>query len=99
MVTVDFTAGVRTHAGAEVVLTVGSLRAIEGPGGAADVEADVTFTGDGAGTLSGTLLGHRPVVAGRWSGGGSRSGRLAFTLRASASGIYTLPVRFVLSAP
>ena len=30
---------------------------------------------------------------------GLREGRVVFTLRANASGTYTLPVRFVLSTP
>ena len=96
---VDFSAGARTHSGAEVILTVEPLRAITGPGGASDVETALTYAGQGDGTLSGVLQPSTPAVAGRWSGSGLRTGRVMFELHASASGRYTLPVRFALSAP
>jgi hypothetical protein len=99
IVTVDFTARARTHASGEVVLTVESLRTIEGPGGAADVDTEVTFTGVGAGTLAGALDGDGPSMIGRWAGSGIREGRVAFALRSPVAGDYTLPVRFVISAP
>lgn len=99
VVTVDFTARARTHAGGEVVLTVEALRAIEGPGGSADVETDVSFTGEGQGTLAGALSDGAASVVGRWAGSGSRSGRLEFSLRAAAAGSYNVPLRFVLTAP
>jgi hypothetical protein len=38
-------------------------------------------------------------VAGRWIGSGLRTGRLTFALRSAVAGTYSLPVRFVLSAP
>jgi hypothetical protein len=98
VVAVDFSAGARTHEGAEVLLSIESLRAPEGPGGAADVESAVTFAGDVAGMVGGTLS-TTPAVAGRWAGSGRRTGRLFFTLRAAVSGAYRIPVRFVLSAP
>lgn len=88
--TVDFVAGIRTHAGAEVVLTVEAVEVIE---------AAVTFSGDGAGTTQGTMVASRPIVAGRWVGSGRHTGRIVFELRAPVAGRYTLPVRFVLSAP
>jgi hypothetical protein len=96
---VDFSAGARTRQGGEVVLTVEPQRAAAGPGGAADVETALTFAGEGDATLSGTLLPMSPSVAGRWSGSGLRTGRVMFALRASASGNYRVPVRFVLSTP
>jgi hypothetical protein len=96
---VDFSAGARTRQGGEVVLTVESVHAIQGPGGAADVDAAVTFAGEGTGTLSGALQPSSSTVAGRWTGSGLRTGRLVFALRAGASGAYTLPVRFILTAP
>jgi hypothetical protein len=96
---VEFSAGARTRDGGEVVLSVEPMRAIDGPGGAADVDAALTFAGDGAGTLSGALDAAATSVAGRWSGSGLRSGRLVFALRASAPGTYTVPVRFVLTTP
>lgn len=95
----EFTAASRTRSDGEVVLTIEPERWVEGPGGAADVDAAVTFTGDGPGTVSGALAPSTPTIAGRWIGSGQRAGRLAFTLRASAQGMYVLPVRVSLSAP
>jgi hypothetical protein len=96
---VDFSAGARTHSGAVVMLTVEPLRAITGPGGASDVETALTFGAQGDGLLSEVLQPSTPIVAGRWNGSGLRTGRVMFKLRASATGHYTVPVRFVLSAP
>jgi hypothetical protein len=96
---VEFSAGARTGTGSEVVLSVDASRTIDGPGGAADVDTALSFTGEGAGTLGGDVSTRSPTVAGRWSGSGLRSGRLVFSLRAGAAGTYVLPVRFVLSAP
>ena len=96
---VDFAAGGRIPGGSDLVLTVQPAHALEGPGGAADAESVVTFEGDGNGTAAGTLASGAPAVAGRWQGSGLRQGRLLFTLRASAAGVYTLPVQFVLSMP
>lgn len=99
VIDVDFVAAARTRADGEVVLTVEPLRTIEGPGGAADIEASVAFAGEGAGTLAGLIAPSSAAAAGRWTGSGRRTGRLRFSLRAGAPGAYTLPVRFVLSAP
>jgi hypothetical protein len=96
---VDFSAAARTHEGGEVMLSVEPMRAIKGPGGAADVEAAVTFAGEGEGTLPGELRSVAPAIAARWTGSGVRTGRLTFSLRAAASGTYTMPIRFVLTAP
>ncbi len=96
---VDFVAAARTRHDGEVILTVQPERWIEGPGGAADVDASVVFTGEGAGTVSGELRPAAPATAGRWVGSGRRTGRLLFALRAGVEGTYVLPVRFVLSAP
>ena len=96
---VDFSAAARTRSGADVMLSVESTSAVRGPGGAADVETAVTFSGEGLGTASGSIDASAPAIAGRWSGSGLRTGRLVFSLRAAAAGTYTLPVRFVLSIP
>jgi hypothetical protein len=96
---VDFAAKARTGTESEVLLSVEALRSVEESGGAADVEASVTFEGEGEGTLRGRVASAKPVVAGRWVGSGRRDGRLVFALRAGARGGYILPVRFVLSAP
>ena len=97
--TVDFIAASRTRTGGEVVLTVESDTWVEGPGGAADVETEISFSGEGEGALSGTLAASAPATAGRWAGSGRRAGRLSFSLRAGAEGAYVMPVRLVLSAP
>ena len=96
---VDFSAGVRTHAGADVVLSVEQRCRLTGPGGATGDESAVSFTGQGEGTLDGVLATDSLTVAGRWTGSGLRQGRLVFMMRAGASGAYTLPVHFSLSAP
>jgi hypothetical protein len=95
---IDFSAGIRIPSSTDLVLTVEPLGAIEGPGGAADADAAISFDGEGDGARSGQL-GSVPSIAGRWHGSGFRQGRLFFRLRASASGRYVLPVRFVLSTP
>ena len=94
----EFSAAARTGRDAEVVLTVECLRALEGPGGAADVDSLVTFAGEGEGTIGGQI-DSLPVVAGRWLGSGRRDGQLRFTLHAGVPGTYQVPVRLVLTAP
>lgn len=96
---VEFVAAARTRRDGEVILTVQPERWLEGPGGAADVEASVTFGGDEPGLVVGELLPATPAIAGRWVGSGRRTGRLVFALRAAAGGTYTLPVRLVLTTP
>ena len=96
---IEFSAGARTAAGSDIVLSVEPLRGIDGPGGAADVESAITVAGQGPGVLSGHVDPVKSTVVGRWNGSGLRTGRLVFTLRAHAPGNYAMPVRFVLSAP
>lgn len=98
-VAIDFSAGARVASAADVVLTVEALRSLDGPGGAADVEASMAFDGEGDGLLRGTLDVEVPAIAGRWQGSGLHQGRLLFTIRANSAGTYSLPVRFVLSTP
>jgi hypothetical protein len=95
----DFTAGMRMPAGSDIVLSVEPERAIAGPGGAADVESDLHFAGEGHGLLAGSLAAAQGTVVGRWQGSGRREGRVIFTLRANAAGSYSLPIRVVLSTP
>lgn len=97
-VSVEFSAGARTRSGAEVIMSVERVRAIAGAGLAADPGA-VRFAGEGAGTLDGDLPAAGLSTAGRWLGSGMRTGRIVFSLAAAPAGSYTLPVRFVLSAP
>jgi hypothetical protein len=96
---VDFTAAMRARPGDDVVLTVQAGKAINGPGGAADIDAVISFAGESDGVQSGAVDANRAVVAARWSGGGKRSGRLVFTLRASAPGVYSVPVTYLLVTP
>jgi hypothetical protein len=95
---VDVQAAARTAAGAEIVLSVESLAAPHGPGGPAPGGGTISFEGRGDGLTAGSL-GPSSTVAGRWTGSGKRSGQLVFALRSERSGTYTIPVRFVLSAP
>ena len=81
------------------MLTVERAGALSGPGGAADVEASLTVSVRGDGGPAGALDPSAPIVAGRWVGSGKRTGQLAFSLRSSVPGAYSVPVRFVLSAP
>jgi hypothetical protein len=98
--TVEFTAAARTARAGEVVVTVEPAGPMEGPGGAADVEDAVSFSGDSDGTLSGVVTPGGMQVAARWTGSGVRHGRLVFTLSRSAqAGSYVLPVRFLLITP
>src|SRR5262245_4452055 len=90
---VDFSARARTAGNAQVVLSVEPLHEVPGPSSA------LTFSGVGEGTLSGAVVPSGFTVAGRWMGSGLRQGTLVFALRASAPGKYSVPVRFVLSAP
>ena len=96
---IDFTAGARLASESDVVLTDEPLHGMAGPGGASDVETDLTFVGEGDGMLTGAVAMARSTTVGRWLGSGRREGRVVFTLRANAAGAYTLPVRFVLSTP
>ena len=96
---VEFSAGARIAAGADIVLSVTPVRAIHGPGGAADVATSLTFQGEGPGTQGGSLTAAAPAIAARWVGSGLRRGRLVFSLRAGAPGTYTVPLEFVLSTP
>jgi hypothetical protein len=96
---VDFSAGARTRQTQEVVLTVEPVNAIEGPGGAADVDTVLRFSGEGDATLAGPVHPAAPTVTGRWQGSGLRTGRIWFALRSAVAGSYRVPVRFVLSTP
>jgi hypothetical protein len=96
---VDFVAGARLPSGSDLVLSVEPVSAIDGPGGAADAETEISIDGEGDAIAGGTLATVGPTIAARWHGSGRRTGHLVFTLHASAAGDYELPVRFVLSTP
>jgi hypothetical protein len=96
---VEFSAGARTQAQGEVLLSVEQRRGMTGPDAVSKNESALTFAGQGDGTLEGVVGAASRVVAGRWIGSGLRHGRLLFTMRADTSGTYVVPVRFILSAP
>lgn len=89
--TVDYVAAIRTYAGAEVLLTVEAVRGFDG--------TSVSFANLGDGGVQGAMMALRPVIAGRWIGSGRRTGRISFSIVAGSPGAYSMPVRFVLSAP
>jgi hypothetical protein len=88
---IDFSAAARTHASAEVLLSVEPTRGADGTA--------LTFAGEGNGTVDGALSALAPTVAARWTGSGVRNGRLVFALTGGAAGRYVVPLRFVLTAP
>ena len=99
-VAVTFSAGARTQTGGEVVLSVEASRAIDGPGGAADVETALSFSGEGDGTLGGPVHGHAPTRCGTLDRQ-RPSNRAAWCSRSvpGAPGVYSVPVHFVLESP
>jgi hypothetical protein len=99
LATVEFSAAARTRHGGEVVLTIERVGAVSGPGGAADIETSLTVSVSGSGGATGELDPSAQIVAGRWVGSGRRTGQLSFSLRSAVPGAYSVPVRFVLSAP
>ena len=96
---IEFSAGARTPSQGEIVLSVEPLRGLSGPGGAADVDATITVSGEGDGLIPTRLDSTRTTVVGRWHGSGLHHGRLVFTLNATTAGTHSMPVRFVLSTP
>lgn len=96
---IDFTAAARSVAGMDVVLSIEPLGAFGARGELDEAASTLTFVGEGEGTRGGTLVGGTSSVAARWTGSGHRTGRLVFALRTHARGSYTVPLRFVLSAP
>ena len=96
---IEFLAGARGPSGSEVVLNMESPQPVQAPGGAADVDTEITFAGEGAGMMSGTLATASASVAAAWHGSGQRHGRIVFTLHASTPGTYRLPIQLVLTTP
>ncbi len=97
--TVEFTAAARTVRGGEVLLSVEPVGGVQSPESGPAAQ-DVTVRYEGEGGNSGTLSQAGPHVVGRWIGSNVRQGRVSFTLRgAQAAGVYSLSVKFVLSAP
>jgi hypothetical protein len=96
----EFEAAARTRPGGVVVLTVEPAGPLEGPHGAADVDARLSFAGEGEGTERGILALRGSQVVARWMGSGKRRGQIRFALEGAVNpGVYTLPLRVVLTAP
>jgi hypothetical protein len=93
---IEYLALVRTARDAEVLLILEPVEGIECAGGAADVEAALSF--DSGGGPRGLLPG-APTLAARWMGSGSRSGQITLTLRAALAGVCVVPLRLQLVLP
>jgi len=91
----EFVAAARTHAAGPVVLSIEPIQQANSE----DALSSLTFSGEGAGTTTGSLTADAPTVAGQWIGSGVRRGRFVFALRSSTLGTHTVAIRFVLSAP
>ena len=96
---IEFIAGARTPSNGDVVLTIEPLHAIDGPGGASDVETSLSVKGEGQGLVATNVNTASATVIGRWQGSGLRAGRLVFSLRTNGAGNLSVPVRVVLSTP
>ena len=92
---VAFTAAARALRDADIFLSVQPGAAIDAPRGTCG-DLAITFTGDGPGTQSGVLTSG-VAAAGRWQGSGQHTGRLIFTLHASAPGVYAVPIKFAVT--
>ena len=86
---VEFAAGARTGKDGEVVLVLRTSAEMYG--------MTLTLSGGTTDTVPGTVANGDGTVIARWVGGGSKSGRLQFLLRA-APGAYAIPVAFELNA-
>jgi hypothetical protein len=97
---IDFTAAARTIRGGEVQLTVEPIGSVQTADRGGPAAPDLTVLYEGEAGNSGTLSQAGPHVVGRWIGSNARQGRVWFTLcGAQAAGVYTMAVKFVLSAP
>jgi hypothetical protein len=85
---IEFTAGVRTRPGTDVLIVSDPVPQFDGV---------LRFAGEGEGILAGELQAGTPAVLARWVGGGQRRGRVVFTLEGVAPGIYCIPVRLAIS--
>lgn len=96
-VAVEYSAAARTRMGGPVVLTVEPLGELRTAG---NTPVGLVVAYQGEGQMGGTLTeGKRHVVA-SWTGSGIRPGRVVFRLLgASKPGVYSLSLKFGLSAP
>jgi hypothetical protein len=94
MATVEFAAGARTRHSGEVLLVVQVVDRGAVPSGPGQA---LTIVGGTDGMIPGGVALDAPTLAGRWAGGGLRSGRVTFRLLAPP-GVYSIPVSFRLDA-
>jgi hypothetical protein len=95
---IEFTAAARTRRDGDVLLTVQPVGDMQAPDGASSAGLVVGYQGEGHN--SGTLADSGPHVVGAWMGSGVRPGRVMFTLLgAHTPGVYSMSLKFVLSAP
>ena len=96
---IHFSAAARTIREGEVLLTLEPVGGVQAPErGPAAQDLSVLYEGEGGN--SGTASDAGRHVVGRWTGSGVRGGQVSFTLRgAETPGVYSLSVKFVLSAP
>ena len=93
----DFGAAVRTAADRTVLLTMDSLDVTQDGQGPAAFDGSLSFHRDGDGSSEGTIDPIHSTTVAEWTGGGLRSGRIAFRLRGASPGVYVLPVRLSLT--
>lgn len=93
--TIEYEAAARTRQDGEVLLAV-ECGPIHGPGGASDVETELSLDAGEGGLVAPPGV---PIVAARWIGSGARRGTISFTLRAPLPGTYRVPVTLVLTTP
>jgi hypothetical protein len=93
---IEYSAAARTRSEGEVVLSIEWPNGAEGPGGGSDAETSLTVDDE---RTSAAALASGTLMAARWIGSGVRHGRFTFRLTAAAAGVYTVPVRLLISAP
>jgi hypothetical protein len=90
---VEFSAAARTLTDGNVALMADAAGMLALPSG---VSLEIVSGPDGI--VPGALSPQQPVVAGRWTGSGVRSGRITFQLRAQP-GSYDIPLALFLQIP
>jgi hypothetical protein len=93
----DFEAAARAGADRTVLLTIDPPEASDDGQGPGAFDGTLRFHRDGGGTSEGIVDPIGPTTLARWTGGGVRSGRIEFRLRASSPGVYGFPVRVSLT--
>jgi len=89
-VSVEFSAAARTSTDGSVTLMANAADSVGLPSG-----VSLEIVSGSEGVVSGTVSSQQPVMAGRWTGSGVRSGRITFQLRAQP-GSYDIPLTLFL---